>query len=180
MKDFLDISYLNSGSEKQKRAYRIIVSNEIMEKLAPYTPILVGTIPIEVDIDASDLDIICYIGNEEDFTNRLNSYFGHFNGFVIARIVALGAIKANFYIGDFELEIFGQHIPTQKQYAYLHMLTEYQLLEVYGKTLRTAVIELKQKGYKTEPAFAKALDLKGDPYNVLLNVPEHLRGSLLE
>ena len=41
MINFLDISYLKSGSERQKKAYQVLTDNEIVEKLIPYHPILV-------------------------------------------------------------------------------------------------------------------------------------------
>ena len=48
------------------------------------------------------------------------------------------------------------------------MLIEHRLLQERGEAFRRAIITLKQRGYKTEPAFAKALGLKGDPYLALL------------
>lgn len=44
----------------QQKAYQVITDHAILEKLAQYNPILVGTIPINIDIEESDLDIICY------------------------------------------------------------------------------------------------------------------------
>ncbi len=36
--------------------------------------------------------------------------------------------------------------------------------EMKSKAFRQEIIALKKQGYKTEPAFAMALGLKGDPY----------------
>ncbi|OKS84615.1 DUF4269 domain-containing protein [Mucilaginibacter polytrichastri] len=170
MINFLNIYYLKTGSEKQKRAFRVLSNHEILEKLAAFEPILVGTIPIEVDIETSDLDIICYMRDEQEFSNTLFSLFGKSKGFELSRNQKFGSVKAIFFIDDFEIEIFGQNIPTQKQHAYLHMLIEYRLLLKNGLDFRLKVIALKLEGYKTEPAFAEILGLKGNPYQELLKV----------
>ena len=66
------------------------------------------------------------------------------------------------------IEIFGQAIAVTEQQAFRHMLAEHFLLKKYGEPLRKEVIELKKAGLKTEPAFAKALMLEGNPYQSLL------------
>ena len=78
------------------------------------------------------------------------------------------AIVSNFYVGDFEIELFGQQIPTTNQMAYRHLIVEHKLLLQHGEIFRQLIIELKKQGCKTEPAFAIALGLKGDPYMELL------------
>jgi hypothetical protein len=71
-------------------------------------------------------------------------------------------------VGDFEIELFGQQVPTTKQMAYRHLIVEHNLLLQHGEIFRQLIIELKKQGCKTEPAFAIALGLKGDPYMELL------------
>jgi hypothetical protein len=48
------------------------------------------------------------------------------------------------------------------------MLIEHRLLLKHGEAFKNKVIELKQNGLKTEPAFAKLLGIEGDPYEELL------------
>lgn len=170
MRNFLDISYLKSGNEKQQKIYQVLTANAILEKLANYTPILVGTFPINIDIQTSDLDIICYVNAKKEFIETLKSCFHKEKGFIISENLKLNSIKANFYIGNFEFEIFGQNIQTQQQNAYRHMLIEYKLLLEKGENFRLQVIELKKQGFKTEPAFAKLLGLVGNPYDELLKL----------
>lgn len=60
-RDWKDLQYLLHGSEKQRQAYHVIKSLGVMDKLQPYDPFLVGTIPIGIDLEHSDLDIICCV-----------------------------------------------------------------------------------------------------------------------
>lgn len=55
-----------------------------------------------------------------------------------------------------------------QQFAYRHLIIEYNLLNQYGEKFRQQIIELKRQGHKTEPAFGLALGLTGDPYMELL------------
>ncbi|WP_293785046.1 DUF4269 domain-containing protein [uncultured Pedobacter sp.] len=170
MINFLNISYLQSGNEKQKKAYQVLTENKALEKLAPYQPILVGTIPINIDIESSDLDIICYVEDKITFTKTLTNHFQNERGFKITGNPTFKSIKANFFIDGFEFEIFGQAIPAIKQNAYRHMLIEYQLLLEKGEAFRQEIISLKKQGYKTEPAFAKLLGIEGNAYEELLKL----------
>jgi len=45
---------------------------------------------------------------------------------------------------------------------------EFQILEKEGEAFKHKIIALKKQGVKTEPAFAKVLDLVGDPYEAIL------------
>ena len=49
------------------------------------------------------------------------------------------------------------------------MIIEHEILQSKGGIFRLEIIKLKQNGYKTEPAFAFLLGLKGDPYIELLD-----------
>ncbi|MFD0616551.1 DUF4269 domain-containing protein [Paenibacillus sp. GCM10027629] len=48
------------------------------------------------------------------------------------------------------------------------MIVEHRILQVIGTEGKREIRELKQNGLKTEPAFAKWLNLDGDPYAALL------------
>jgi hypothetical protein len=170
MIDFFDITYLKSGSKKQQKVYQVLVESRIMEKLSAYTPILVGTIPLNIDIETSDIDIICYVRDTNQFIIALISYFQNMKGFKITENATLNFIKANFYIEDIEFEIFGQDLETIQQNAYQHMLIEHSLLTEKGEHFRQEIIKLKRQGLKTEPAFAKLLGLDGDPYKAILKL----------
>lgn len=170
--NFRNIDYLRKGNDKQKQAYEVLTKNEIMTRLKDFDPILVGTIPINIYLENSDLDIVCQFLDSNGFKRYLARKFGGYEKFKIWEntLQETSAIVANFFIDGFEVEIFGQNIPTNEQQGYRHMLIEYNLIEERGDRFRKRIIELKEKGYKTEPAFAFQLDLEGDPYKSLLEL----------
>ncbi|MNQ18873.1 hypothetical protein D3C85_319260 [compost metagenome] len=171
MVDFSNIEYLKFGNQKQILAYDILTRNTILLNIAEFEPLLVGTIPINIAIENSDLDIICYWKNKTDFKAKIQSVFGNEREFKIreTKIDNQETVVANFKIDPFEIEIFGQNIPTKNQNGYKHMIIEDQILTSKGENFRLEIIKLKQKGYKTEPAFGHLLGLKNDPYLELLN-----------
>lgn len=168
--NFDNIEYLQHGSDRQRQAYSILTNNQVLSKLKQFDPVIVGTIPINIDIENSDLDIICSFADKQEFQKSIIGNFSNERNFTIREQPSLGtlAIVANFFLDSFEIEIFGQSIPTKQQFAYRHMIVEHNLLNKYGEVFRQQIIELKRQGHKTEPAFAIALDLKGNPYMELL------------
>lgn len=168
--NFDNIEYLQYGNNKQRQVYSILMNNQILSKLKRFDPILVGTIPINIDIENSDLDIICCFADKQEFQKSITDNFSNERSFTIREQPSLGtlAIIANFFLDGFEIEIFGQSIPTKQQFAYRHLLIEHNLLNKNEEKFRQQIIELKRQGYKTEPAFALVLGLIGDPYTELL------------
>jgi hypothetical protein len=166
------IDYLQYGTPRQREAYMALTENGIIEKLVGFTPILAGTIPLNIDIETSDLDILCCFQDEDAFYNRVCTVFEHHNNFTVSKTIIEGkhTVLANFLCDGFEIEIFGQNVLVKLQWGYLHMMAEYAILQREGEEFRKEVIELKSAGYKTEPAFAKLLGLKGDPYKAILDV----------
>lgn len=170
---FTTIDYLREGNPRQKSAYKILTDLRIMKELSDYTPILCGTIPISIDVKGSDLDIIMNIQEAEfpKFENKVREIYGSNGQFRIKRytINALPVIKANFVYHGFGLELFGQPKPIYEQRAYQHMMIEYTILEE-SPEIRKQVMDLKNRGVKTEPAFAKVIGLIGDPYEELIKL----------
>lgn len=168
MIDFTRIDYLKEGNKKQKRAFEILTQYKIFDILKDYSPILAGTIPIEIDIEGSDLDIICEIKDQIEFKNFLNQTFSEFDlNIEVLKINNEDSIVCNFEIEEFPIEIFGQNKPTTKQNAYLHMIAEHKILQKKGDNFKQKIIDLKKKGIKTEPAFGMILNLE-NPYEDLL------------
>jgi len=170
MMNFDTIEYLKYGTNKQRKAYKTLTEENILTILENFDPILAGTVPLEIDIANSDLDIICYFTDITTFVETIKRHFGKEKGFSTKEVLISGntSIVANFLVNEFEIELFGQNIPTRKQLGYRHMIIEYNLLQQYGAELRKRIVSLKNQGYKTEPAFAIELNLPGDPYDSLL------------
>lgn len=170
IKYFDDIYYLSKGNSRQRISYSIIRNNFIFEKLKFYNPVLAGTIPIEIDIWNSDLDVLCHWENRNEFIIDVTRNFEKEDRFNLYEAVVydIDTVIANFYIENIEIEIFGQNIPVKEQFGYRHMLIEYGILQERGEEFKKEIIKLKDQGYKTEPAFAKLLELNGNPYIELL------------
>ncbi len=167
---FDNISYLKSGSVVQQRARQSLTRYRILDRLHGYDPILAGTIPIDIAVAGSDLDILCQYAEARTFITDITSLFGHMPDFRVHDQSTNDpeAIVASFIVDNFETEIFAHTTPVKRQYGYRHMLIEYKLLNLYGLPLRQQVISLKEQGIKTEAAFCIALGLSGDPYQALL------------
>lgn len=168
--DFRNIDYLKFGNQKQIQAFEVLTKNKILSRISEFNPILVGTIPINIAIENSDLDIICTWKDKQEFIEKLQFHFENENQFSIREALINGttAVVANFISDGFEIEIFGQDIPVENQNGYKHMLIEHEILNAKGEDFRLEIIKLKQNGYKTEPAFGKLLGLTGNTYEELL------------
>lgn len=165
-----DIAYLRSGNARQQAAHKALTDLGVFEALAAYNPILVGTIPIALDLPESDLDIICEVYDLAAFERALRLSYSGMAGFRLKRRERndLPVVICEFDFGGFPVQIFGQPRPRRLQNAYRHMLIEARLLALGDDDARTAIRALKANGLKTEPAFARYFDLPGDPYQTLL------------
>ncbi|MEI7489511.1 MAG: DUF4269 domain-containing protein [Chryseobacterium sp.] len=175
MIDFTKIDYLKVGNDKQKRAYEVLTQYKIFEKLSDYSPILAGTVPIEIDIEGSDLDIICEVDLrfEEDFLDELafRKIVSSETEVTVENTFINGekCIILNCMLEEFRVEIFGQNKLTTEQNAYRHMIAEHKILQEKGDDFKQKIIELKKKGIKTEPAFGLLMNLE-NPYEDLLKL----------
>ena len=170
MTDFTTIDYLSNGNDRQKRAFEVLTQHRLFEKLSDFSPILAGTVPIEIDIEGSDLDILCEVKNQVEFAEFLKHVFSEFDLDLKIETSIINDIEStvcNFELDGFPIEIFGQNKPTTQQNAYLHMIAEHKILQEKGKDFKQKIIELKKEGIKTEPAFGMLLNLE-NPYEDLL------------
>ena len=169
---FKNIEYLKEGTDKQKAAYSVLCRSNVLDNLKEFDPILAGTIPLDIDIEGSDLDIICYSTNFKAFEHKICEHYKNNLGFnsYYTSIKGEESFIVKFSIDDFDFEIFCQNTPTLKQYAVIHLIIEKRLLNLFGKEAKKSIRELKRQGMKTEPAFAKYFNLAGDPYDSLVNL----------
>ncbi len=181
-----DIRYLAAGTPVQREVYSVLTAHRLLERLREYDPVLVGTVPIGLQIEGSDLDIVCEVCDFDRFERDLRERFGDRPGFVGTRRIVGGRerAKANFECGGWPIEVFGQAVPTSRQNGFAHMTVEYRLLRLLGMRFEERVRDLKRMGVKTEPAFARILGLAGDPYEEMLALAplsdEELRSRFAE
>ena len=174
----LDLETMARVNQRQKQAFEALRGIELFEKLASYTPVLAGTVPIDVDLPSSDLDVICSAPNLEDFAKELMSLYGDQEGFNLHHKLfrSQPAVMARFTSSGFLIEIFAQSSSVFTQPAVIHMLIEARLLAFAPAAAKENIRMLKQTGMKTEPAFAATFDIKGDPFEELLKIahmPDH-------
>ncbi|MFI8712577.1 DUF4269 domain-containing protein [Brevibacillus brevis] len=173
MKNWHDLSYLGRGTMRQKAAWKAIQQTHIMEVLADYRPVLAGTIPLDIDVEKSDLDIICESHDLDQFEQVVRKAFGCLTGFEVTQLDLKGipTCVISFFTAGFWFELFAQPVAVEKQNAYRHMDIEARLLHIGGLDACIHIRALKQDGLKTEPAFARYFHIPGDdPYEALLQL----------
>ena len=179
--DFRHIEYLRQGTLRQQEAYATLRALGILEALASYDARLAGTLPIDVDIPGSDLDILCQVeeARMDAFTAQLRREYGRHPGFTLARKQRYGhpILLCDFYFRDFPIQVYGSPTPVDQQRAWVHLLAEAHLLAKTGPEAKEAVRALKRAGMKTEPAFAQVFGLVGDPYEALYVLGQQYRAQ---
>jgi hypothetical protein len=162
-------------ASRKVQASQALRALQVFESLSRYRPTFVGSTPIDIDLDDSDLDIICEAYDLDEFEKHARYVFGNRNNFTAMRVVkySLPSVLISFFSHSFRIGIFGQAKAIEEQAAYIHMKVEEQLLAIGGEQAREGIKELKRKGFKTEPAFAVYFDLPGDPYQALLDLAQY-------
>lgn len=173
--DFKNYNYLKEGNTRQRKAYEVLEKLDIFNTLKEFDPILVGTIPINIDIGSSDLDIICEVYSFEEFQEIIDINYSKHNKFHTNSYITNNEkiLTIGFYIDDMEIEIYAQSLETCKQNGYRHMIVEDRILKLGGERTRDEIINLKKEGLKTEPAFARCLGIEGNPYDELLKLEKY-------
>ena len=170
--DRRNIEYLKAGNSRQQQAYRVLQETNVLSVLKDYDPIVVGTLPIGIDIDGSDIDIVCCVSDFDMFSHTVRQNFAGYDSFEDWTKEKEKAYVASFIYSEQEIEIFAQNKPSDFQNGFRHMVIENRILMLAGESFRKKVIDLKKQGYKTEPAFGILLNLN-DPYSDLLNFEKY-------
>lgn len=176
--DWKNISYLKHGNPRQQKVYAILMETKILERLKDHAPIVVGTIPLGIDIPSSDLDVVCQLNNQDDIHDLVTKYYGHYDRFKITQM-GERAYAYNFWFEGCEIEIYASAVPTERSNSYRHLLIGSRLLQLYGEEFRKKIIQLKEKGYHTEPAIAKLLNLQGEIYETIFAIEDYTDEELL-
>lgn len=168
---FKGLGKLANASEQGAKAANIVRRYGVLESLAAFDPVIVGTLPLAIDTPSSDIDILCNVRDFDAFEAAAKNAFAPFDDFGIHARPATAHVPearvVRFELEGLPIEIFATDRATTEQYGFIHMLVEGRILDVLGDAFANQIRDLKSQGIKTEPAFAKILGLKGDPYIVL-------------
>lgn len=178
--DLASIEYLASGSERQRLAYLVLRELDLFSSLANWTDeemelgtgsALAGSVPLDLAVHDSDLDIITFAKDIKQAAALFKSKFSGMQNFSSSRGILLGiqTLVTKFDFGGETFEIFTQNVPLPRQNAIVHMLIEERFLILGGSKFREKVMALRRQGVKTEPAFGEVLGLE-EPYRELLQL----------
>lgn len=143
----------------------------VLAALARFDPHVAGTPPLGLDVPNSDIDILCHAVDPHDFVAAIWTSFSSYEDFAVRQWRHNDqSIVATFRKEGWFFELFGHVLPVEKQQGWRHFLVERRLLAIGGEGFRAEIMRLRLNGMKTEPAFAAVLNLKGDPYQVLLDI----------
>lgn len=166
----LGTEYLHRGNPRQRRAAAVLEELGVGDLPGVREWALAGTIPLEVDLPESDLDVLVCTSEVAAAREELTEQFGQLPQFAAwAHSAEAEAWCVTFESQGFLIEFFLQDRALSEQRAFRHLVAEYVLLQRHGVEFRQQIFELKRSGLKTEPAFAQALNLDGDPYLALLD-----------
>jgi len=150
-----------------KKLHKILYNSNILTILYDYDPVVVGTIPIGIDIPGSDIDIACFAKDLTSFKEYVRS---HFSGYALfCDDIHEKRYVASFNLSETPVEIYAEATPSKLQNGYRHMIIEDRILRILGNSFREQVISLKKEGHKTEPAFGLLLGID-EPYSGLLQL----------
>lgn len=145
-----------------------LAGNGVLDLLARFDPRIAGTLPLGVSLPGSDIDILCHAPEANDVADCLWEAREQLAGLVLRRWISGGRpLVAAFAIDRWPVEVFASPVEVDRQAGWRHFVVERRLLELAGEPLRQRVLELRRAGARTEPAFAAALGLQGDPYAAL-------------
>lgn len=94
--NFEDISYLKAGNDKQQKAYNTLKKYRLLDLLEMFDPILTGTIPINIDIEASDLDISCCYSDKNEFIRTVTRLFANEKHFTLRESSEFNSVVCSF------------------------------------------------------------------------------------
>ena len=152
-----DHSHIRDGSPRQMKAYTTVYDElMIFLKLKAHDPMWVGSFPVGIDSDESDIDIVCNPSSLRPFLRQVRSLYGDCDNFRLTwkAIERVPTVIARFTCGEFDLEIYGQPKPTANQAAVMFMLVAARLLAIGGEPAKARIQELKANGHSSAEALA--------------------------
>lgn len=166
---------LKVGDKRQLQAYKILQDTQILLILQKYTPLVVGTIPLGIYVESSDIDIVCCATDLLEFREFMQCHFSSYENF--SEKLQNDVYVVSFFVDGTEIEIYAKDQASHLQNGYRHMQIEYRILKFLGEDFAKRILYLKQSGLKTEPAFGKLLRLD-NPYDDLLRLESYTNDQL--
>jgi len=168
--------------ERNQKVDRALKSSRVLPILREHHPLVSGNFPLGLGVSDSDLDILIESSDFKQTEKLLKDSFSQHPQFQFekTKVQNEDSLLAQFTFEDVPFEIFCQKTPPIQQRAHFHFLIEARLLKIFGQRLKDHILQLKQSGLKTEPAFAQALKMSGDPYESLLKLSQFSEAQLRE
>lgn len=167
--------------ERNHNVYKALKNSEILKRFKHYRPLVAGTFPLGVFTETSDLDILLQSADFEITSTELIDAYGELEDFELQEIQVKNepTLLVSFSVEGVRFEVFVQSQETVSQTAYQHFQIEERLLSLGDTDFIDTVRNLRMnEGLKTEPAFAKALELSGDAYQALLSLRNETEEAL--
>ncbi|XDD46210.1 DUF4269 domain-containing protein [Leptospira sp. WS39.C2] len=167
---FLLPDYLRLGTPKQQELWEDLEKWKILKNLNGFKPTIAGTIPLDIQTETSDVDILVKYNVPSHLQKICYAKFRNLPKYSFSeKTISLRVtLICRFETNDFQYEIFGQSVEPTEQFAWIHMMVEHRFLSFANPSFREEIRSLKRRGIKTEHAFCQLLDLKGDPFKTLL------------
>lgn len=164
-----------------RRALDVVRRTGVLDALEGYDPVVVGTFPLGLDREGSDVDVLCHADDLPRFVDHATAVFGDHRGFRTHRFVPRDGHEAaviRFAVDEVPVEVFAQPVPTRDQHGYRHLQVEQRLLELGGDPLTAMLRARRRPGSSVEDAFAEVLGLTGDPFEAVLSLERAPIGRL--
>lgn len=143
----------------------------IIKHLADFGPHVAGTLPLGLETEKSDIDVLCETVDIDRFAQKVWALYSDRTGFRMRQWLSNGQpVIASFTAYGWEFEIYGSTEPVERQPGWLHFTVERRLLSLGGASFREKIMELRHSGSKTEPAFWAALRQSGNAYSGMLSL----------
>ena len=160
-----------TNSTARAQALLAVSKSQVMELLSAYHPEVVSTILVGLDIDGSDIDIVCCYGSAAAKDNYIHDVEAKLSAQRDYQLkVRENHVKTEFLLDGFRFDIYASVSPVERQNAYRHFKVMKRLCQLGGKAFQDSIRIRKEQGLKTEPAIADFLELQGDPYDAVLSL----------
>jgi hypothetical protein len=169
-----DVSYLKMGGDRPRAAYLTLTELDLFCVLADFDPVLTGTFPLGLELDESELDLICYAPNLDQLAAVLVQVYGMYEDFTLEQSNADHgpSLECHFRYGEFRIGVLGEPAPSREQNAFRHLVAQSRLLRLAGPSAAEAIRRLKASGLATAPAFGEYFRLGSDPNRALLDLAD--------